>query len=158
MSSFVAASVGWIAASSVTAATLTGAAVIGAGTAIYTSDKNRDAQKKAARRSEANRKKAYDESWSNEMEAMAQSEANQAAAQNKAVAEAKAAAELQNKRNLSAAKKAEDKANQDSARARRAVVFSETEGKGTGTMGEISLDVDDEIDDEEESQRQGLSV
>lgn len=111
-------------------------AVIGAGTAIYTQSKAESAAKKAA----------------------AQSEANRRAAQARAEAEAQRLADLQEARNKAAAKKAQDKADADAARARRAQVFSETIGEGQGEVGEITLDIDDEIDEEEESARQGLRV
>lgn len=135
-----------------------GAAAVGAGTAVYVQDKNSDAAKKAARMSEANRKRAADRSYANELEAEARDEANALAEENRARAEGQRLADQQSKRNKEAAKKAQDQLNADAARARRATVFSETEGEGQGTIGEISLEIDDEIDDEEESLRQGLSV
>tara|TARA_R110000851_G_scaffold57574_6_gene134064 strand:- start:1060 stop:1308 length:249 start_codon:yes stop_codon:yes gene_type:complete len=39
---------------------------------------------------------------------------------------------------------------EDQRQARKASVFAETEGKGTGQLGQISLEVDSEIDEDEE--------
>lgn len=50
------------------------------------------------------------------------------------------------------AKKAKAKAQQDARdaerQARKAEVFAETEGEGIGQLGQISLEVDDELEDE----------
>lgn len=54
-----------------------------------------------------------------------------------------------------AAKKAREQQEKDSIQARKAEVFAETEGKGQGNLGEISLEIDDTVDEEEESLRQG---
>lgn len=48
-----------------------------------------------------------------------------------------------------AAKKAEKDALEADAQARKAEVFAETEGEGVGSLGQISLEVDDELDDDE---------
>jgi len=135
-----------------------GAAAAGAGTAVYVQDKNEDAAQEAARLSEINRKKAADQSYANQLAAEARNEAAMLAEEARAKAENQRLADQQSKRNKDAAKKAQEKMDADAARARRASVFSETEGEGQGTVGEITLDVDDEIDEEEEAQRQGLSV
>ena len=55
-------------------------------------------------------------------------------------------------------KKAQEKAKKDAAKqaledqkqARKAEVFAETEGEGIGSLGNISLEVDDELEEEEE--------
>lgn len=39
----------------------------------------------------------------------------------------------------------------DQRRARRSEVFAETEGAGTGQLGQISLEIDDELDEDESS-------
>jgi len=45
------------------------------------------------------------------------------------------------------------------AQARKSQVFAETEGKGTGTLGQVRSGISSEIDDEEESEvRQGKSA
>ncbi len=56
------------------------------------------------------------------------------------------------------AKKAQEKARKDALaddkQARKAEAFAETEGEGVGSLGQISLDVDDdELDDETSSVR-----
>jgi hypothetical protein len=55
----------------------------------------------------------------------------------------------------SAQRKAQKKATADALeaerQARKAEVFAETEGEGIGQLGQISLDIDDEIDEEEET-------
>lgn len=40
-------------------------------------------------------------------------------------------------------------ATEDAVNARKAETFAETEGEGIGTLGQISLEVDDEDDDED---------
>lgn len=50
-----------------------------------------------------------------------------------------------------AKKDAEKQAAEDAKTARKAEVFAETEGEGIGNLGQISLEVDDEIDEDEES-------
>lgn len=51
-------------------------------------------------------------------------------------------------------KKAQEQARkdqlEDQKQARKAEVFAETEGKGVGQFGQVSLEVDDELDEEEE--------
>lgn len=54
-----------------------------------------------------------------------------------------------------AAAKAAADAKKAAAEARRAEVFAETEGEGIGQVGEVSLAIDEEVDDEEIAQRQG---
>lgn len=53
-----------------------------------------------------------------------------------------------------AQKKAKKQAEQDALeaekQARKAEVFAETEGEGIGNLGQVSLEVDDEIDEDEE--------
>lgn len=59
------------------------------------------------------------------------------------------------KRQRDAQKEANRQAKIDSyeaeSQARKAEVFAETEGKGQGELGQVSLEVDEELDDEEES-------
>ena len=54
----------------------------------------------------------------------------------------------------SAAKKAKKDAEKDALeaekQARQAEVFAETEGEGIGNLGKISLEVDDDLEDEDE--------
>lgn len=57
-----------------------------------------------------------------------------------------------------AVKRANKKADADAVAARKAELFAETEGEGIGELGQISLEVDDDLDDEEISRRQGSSV
>jgi hypothetical protein len=57
--------------------------------------------------------------------------------------------------NKKAAKKAQKQADKDAISARKSEIFAETVGEGQGSIGEISLAVDDEIDEEEEALRQG---
>jgi len=53
-------------------------------------------------------------------------------------------------RSRKAQKKARREQLADQKQARKAEVFAETEGKGTGQLGQISLEVDDELDEDEE--------
>lgn len=54
-----------------------------------------------------------------------------------------------------AQKRAEEQAAADAAQARKAEVFAKTEGEGLGDLAEISLEIDDTVDEEEEALRQG---
>lgn len=51
-------------------------------------------------------------------------------------------------------RKAQKKAKEDQAeaekQARKAEVFAETEGQGIGQLGQVSLEVDDELEEDEE--------
>lgn len=49
-----------------------------------------------------------------------------------------------------AQKKAEKDALEAEKQARKAEVFAETEGEGVGSLGKISLEVDDDLDEDEE--------
>lgn len=49
-----------------------------------------------------------------------------------------------------AEKRAKKEALEDRLEARRAEVYAETEGEGVGSLGEVRLGIDDEIDEEEE--------
>lgn len=49
-----------------------------------------------------------------------------------------------------AQKKAEEDALEAEKQARKAEVFAETEGEGVGSLGKISLEVDDDLDEDEE--------
>lgn len=49
-----------------------------------------------------------------------------------------------------AKKDAEKQALEDEKQARKAEVFAETEGEGVGNLGQVSLEVDDELDEDEE--------
>lgn len=49
-----------------------------------------------------------------------------------------------------ARKKAEKDALEAEKQARKAEVFAETEGEGVGSLGKISLEVDDDLDEDEE--------
>lgn len=55
-------------------------------------------------------------------------------------------------------KRAETKADKDAATAAKAEVFAETEGEGIGGVAEISLEVDDDLDEEEINRRSGSTV
>lgn len=57
-----------------------------------------------------------------------------------------------------AVKRARKQADKDAVAARKAELFAETEGEGIGELGQISLEVDDDLDDEEISRRQGSTV
>lgn len=48
-----------------------------------------------------------------------------------------------------AKKEAEEDAIEADKRARKAEVFAETEGEGIGNLGTVSLEVDDDLDDDE---------
>jgi hypothetical protein len=54
----------------------------------------------------------------------------------------------QNKKNREAAREARRDQKQAEIQARKAEVFAETEGKGIGDIGTISLEVDDELDEQ----------
>lgn len=56
-----------------------------------------------------------------------------------------------------ASKKAQKQALQDKIDARKAEVFAETEGDGVGSLGKVSLGIDDEISDDELLVKQGKS-
>lgn len=47
-----------------------------------------------------------------------------------------------------AAKKAREQQLEDEAQRRRSEVFAETEGEGLGNLGEVSLEIDDEEDED----------
>lgn len=53
----------------------------------------------------------------------------------------------QTRENRKAADKARKEQLEDQKRAREAEVFSQTEGEGLGQLGPISLEVDDELDE-----------
>lgn len=59
-------------------------------------------------------------------------------------------ARKQQKAQERAQKKAEEDALEADRQARKAEVFAETEGEGLGQLGQISLEVDDELDEDEE--------
>ena len=65
---------------------------------------------------------------------------------------------LQQKAQKKAARRATLQAEKDAASARKAELFAETEGKGIGETGQISLEVDSDVIDEEENLRQGSTV
>ena len=64
------------------------------------------------------------------------------------------------------AKKAQREAKRDAERdaldaekqARKAEIFAETEGEGIGDLGKISLEVDDELDEDEEISSGNLRI
>jgi ribosomal protein L12E/L44/L45/RPP1/RPP2 len=66
-----------------------------------------------------------------------------------AAAVAVATALYANNRQKAAQRKARKEQKEDQAQARKAEVFAETEGSGLGQFGEISLDVEREVDDDE---------
>lgn len=47
-----------------------------------------------------------------------------------------------------AAKQAREDQLEDASQARRAEVFAETEGEGLGQLGQVSLEVDEDVEDE----------
>lgn len=51
--------------------------------------------------------------------------------------------------------KARSDAKEDERQARKAAVFAETEGMGIGNLGQVSLDVDEDLDEEELLRKQG---
>jgi len=57
-----------------------------------------------------------------------------------------------------AKKKAKKDADEQAVQARQAEVFAETEGEGIGSLAKVSLEVDDELDDEEINKRAGSTV
>ncbi len=59
--------------------------------------------------------------------------------------------------NKRANKKAQKQALQDKIDARKAEVFAETEGEGVGSLGKVSLGINDEVDEEKELTKQGKS-
>lgn len=72
-----------------------------------------------------------------------------------AVAGALAATTLYSSKRQRDAQKAAEKqakidANEAEAKARTAEVFAETEGEGVGNLGQVSLEVDDDLEDDEE--------
>ena len=61
------------------------------------------------------------------------------------------ATQVQQKKAQKKAKKAAEKdALEADRQARKAEVFAETEGEGIGSLGQISLEVDDDLEDEDE--------
>jgi hypothetical protein len=61
-----------------------------------------------------------------------------------------ASAVMQRKAQKKAKRDAEKQALEDQKQARKAEVFAETEGQGIGSLGNISLEVDEELDEDEE--------
>lgn len=57
-----------------------------------------------------------------------------------------------------AAKKAAADALEAEKQARKAEIFAETEGEGIGDLGKISLEVDDELDEDEEISSGNLRI
>lgn len=57
-----------------------------------------------------------------------------------------------------AAKRAEMKANQNEISARKSEVFAETEGEGIGSLGTISLEIDDDVDTKVKASSLGKST
>lgn len=57
-----------------------------------------------------------------------------------------------------AAKRAELKANKDEIAARKAEVFAETEGEGIGSLGRISLEVDEDVEENIRATKLGKST
>lgn len=53
---------------------------------------------------------------------------------------------------------AEKKALEDAKQARKAETFAETEGSGVGSLGKVSLEVDDELDEDEEVSTSNLRI
>lgn len=51
--------------------------------------------------------------------------------------------------------KAREDAKEDEIQARKAAVFAETEGMGIGNLGQVSLDVDEDLDEEALLRKQG---
>tara|TARA_R110002020_G_scaffold36419_7_gene109522 strand:+ start:5583 stop:5846 length:264 start_codon:yes stop_codon:yes gene_type:complete len=57
-----------------------------------------------------------------------------------------------------AAKKAELQANKDEISARKAEVFAETEGEGIGSLGTVSLEVDEDVEENIRATKLGKST
>jgi hypothetical protein len=55
-------------------------------------------------------------------------------------------------------KLAEEKANRDEISARKAEAFAETEGEGIGSLGTMSLEVDEDVDDNVRASNLGKST